>query len=41
MKAPRLFYVRTSVKHIPYIPPEVVVNIYKALAVSIGLWDKC
>ena len=28
-------------KHIPYIPPEVVANIYKALAVSIGLWDKC
>lgn len=24
MKAPRLFYVRTEVKHMPYIPPEVV-----------------
>ena len=29
------------VKHIPYIPPKVVANTYKALAVSIGLWDKC
>ena len=28
-------------KHIPYIPPEVVANIYKALAVSTGIWDKC
>ena len=27
MKAPRLFYVRTEVKHMPYIPPEVVARV--------------